>query len=103
ASWLFFGRHVVASLQSLVPLRRWRAHHLRLALCRRLWSGAWRSADAPPGRSEGGEPYPSGWRPHLRFAWGWVALAWGLGCGALLMILSANTPLQLALYHLRFR
>jgi hypothetical protein len=96
----FFGYPVLESVRTLVPLRRWRAHRLRLALSRRLWSGEWRGATDPPEPVAAGEPHPRGRRLYLRFAWGWTALVLGLMCMALALAATANLPLAHALYNL---
>lgn len=98
--WILFGRHLLASIQSLVPLRRWRAHRLRLALSRRLWSGEWRGEEETPHLAGAGEPQRGEWRPYVRLAWGWVALVLGIACGALAAISLSNLPLANALQHL---
>lgn len=98
-SWLFFGRGAWASLRSMVPLRRWRAHRLRLALCRRLWAGEWRGADVPSAGS--GETLPWGWREYARYAWGWVALAFSIPCWVATMYVG-DPGIRLAVYHRDF-
>jgi hypothetical protein len=98
-SWLFFGRGAVASLQSMIPLRRWRAHRLRLALCRRLWAGEWQSADAPPAGA--GEPLPWGWREYARYGWGWAALAFSIPCWVATIHLG-DAGIRLAVYRRDF-
>jgi hypothetical protein len=98
-AWFSFSRGVWPSVKSLVPLRRWKAHRLRLALSRRLWNGEWRGTDAPP---PPGSPAARRPAPKPKLVRGGAALASGLAWSAVSIFALVNTRFTRALYRLDF-